>query len=141
MTVDTGTLYEDPALGTQVANFRAYISGGVLVSTGVVVEFSLTGTASGNDINVIDFVPVTTVTIPAFATGANFTLTGLNDKLVEDTEDIIVDISGVVNAFEFGVQTQTLTIIDNDHAQLLISANTGAFNENGGAALLTITIS
>lgn len=139
--VDTGTLYEDPTLGTQVANFRAYISGGVLVSTGVVVEFSLTGTASGNDVNVIDFVPVTTVTIPAFSTGVDFTLTGLNDKLVEDTEDIIVDISGVVNAFEFGTQTHTLTIIDNDHAQLLISANTGALNENDGAALVTITIS
>ena len=86
LSVNTGSLNE--ASGTAV--FTIYTSGNIIVSTGIVVTLSYSGTA----INGTDYVTGTTsVTIASLTTGNTFTLTGLNDLLVESIETIIVDIS------------------------------------------------
>jgi hypothetical protein len=74
-------------------------------------------------------------------TGASFVLTGINDLLVESGEAIVLDISGVLNAVEFGTQTQTVTVLDDDSAEVLLTVDTGAINENGGVAVFTLATS
>ena len=41
-------------------------------------------------------------------------LTAIQDLLVEGSETVIVDINTVTNATEFGTQSQTVTITDDD---------------------------
>ena len=62
-------------------------------------------------------------------TGNSFVLTGLDDLVVEGTETIVLDISGVVNAVEFATQTQVINVLDDDTAFVLLSVNTGAIDE------------
>jgi len=107
----------------------------VIVGTGIVVSLIYSGTGT----NGVDYTTGSaSITIPSLTTGITFTLTGINDLLVEGLEGIIVEISGVVNASEFGIQTQTISIIDDDVAQVLLSVNTGAMNESGGMATFTV---
>jgi len=102
------------------------------------VTLAYTGTAS----NGIDYVTgITTATIPAGQTGVSFLVTGINDLLVETGETVVIDIDTVLNGFEFGIQTQTVTILDDDIAQVLLTVNTGAMNESGGMATFTVSIS
>jgi len=55
------------------------------------------------------------VTIATGSTGTSFTLNSINDLLLESNETIIVYITGaIINATEFGAQTQTVTILDDD---------------------------
>ena len=80
-----------------MAVFTLSTSGNIIVSTGIVVTLTYSGTA----INGTDYITGTaTVTITALTTGTTFVLTGLNDLLVETTETIIVDINTVLNATE-----------------------------------------
>ena len=61
----------------------------------------------------------TTLTIPAGSTSDNITLTALTDQVDEDSEAIIIDISGVSGgngAKESGNQPRGGNITDVDHA-------------------------
>lgn len=71
-------------------------------------------------------------------TGTTFVLTGLNDLLVETGETVEVSVSGVINGIESTPQSQTVTILDDDTAQVLMSVDTGAMNESGGMATFTV---
>ena len=94
---------------------------------------------SGTGTNGVDYTTgSSTVEIIAGQTGATFVLTGLDDLLVEGLESIVVEISGVLNAFEYGTQVQNLDILDDDIAQVLLSVDTGAMAESGGVATFTV---
>ena len=68
-------------------------------------------------------------------------MTGINDLLIENTETIIIDIASVTNGNEYASQQQIINILDNDVAEILLTTNTGALNENGGTATFTVSIS
>lgn len=122
MSVNTGAIDENNGS----AIFTLYTSGDMIHNTGMVITLAYTGTASG-----VDYASVTTATILSGSTGTTFVLTGLDDLIVEGTETIIVDIVSILNGFESGVQNQTITVLDDDAAQVLLTVNTGAINENG----------
>ena len=44
----------------------------------------------------------------------------------------------MVNATEFNTQTQTVDVLDDDTAEIVLSVNTGAMNESGGVATFTL---
>lgn len=71
----------------------------------------------------------------------SFALTGIGDLIVEGTETVVIDITSVTNGNESGTQQQTINILDNDVAEILLSVNTGSLNENGGTALFTVSTS
>ena len=84
----------------------------------------------------------TQATILSGTTGIDFTITGLDDLLVEGLESIIVDITGaVLNGTEFATQQQTVNIIDNDVAEVLLAVSTGYLAEATGEVTVTLATS
>lgn len=133
LSVDTGAINESAGQAT----FIAEISGGALSSTGIVVTLIYSGTAT----NGVDYLTgINPVTIPAGQTGVSFTVDSIDDLIVEGDETVSLEISGVVNAFEYGTQVQNVTILDDDTITVLISVNTGAINEFTGAGLNVATV-
>jgi len=131
MSVNTGAIDENNGSAT----FTLFTSGDVIASTGIYVDLIYSGTA----IDGVDYITGSVqVEILAGLTGATFVLTGLNDIIVEGNEVIQVDINFVTNGFEYGTQVQNLTILDDDAAQVVLSVNTGAIDENAGMATFTV---
>ena len=107
-----------------------------------VVSYTVSGTATdgGTDYTTLSG----TVTIPANATTATIDVTGIiDDTIVEDTETVIVTLTGTDNAL-IGIaagpaNTATVGILDNDSAAISIAATTDA-NETGAVnGLFTLT--
>ena len=92
-----------------VATFAATLS--MAAGLPVTVALGFTGTATPSD----DYTHSgSQIVIPTGSTSGSITVTALQDGLDESNETIVVDISGVTNAIESGVQQQTTTIIDGD---------------------------
>jgi Ca2+-binding RTX toxin-like protein len=106
----------------------------------VTVNLGYTGTAtgSGTDYNTSG----SSITIPAGSTTGTAAINITNDILDEDNETVIVDITGVTNGTESGIQKQTLTITDDDAPPTVdLSINSTAIAETGGTATVTATLS
>jgi cysteine-rich repeat protein len=132
LTIDTGSIAE--ASGAVV--FTVSTLSGVTSTTGITVTLNLSWTAIGWT----DYTGTTlTVTIPAGQTGITFTLSALQDLIVEWNEDIIVDINTVTNASEAWVQTQTVNVIDDDSAFVELTIDTGSIAEASGAVVFTVS--
>ncbi|MBT9525790.1 MAG: large adhesive protein, partial [Rhizobacter sp.] len=109
--------------------------------TAVTITLSYSGTAADGS----DFSGVTTVTIPANASSANFSIATLDDALAEGAESFTVAIASatggnfenlVVNGAASSVTTG---ITDNDISTLSLSA-TPAITEAGGNIVYTATL-
>ncbi|MEI7620063.1 MAG: fibrobacter succinogenes major paralogous domain-containing protein [Candidatus Falkowbacteria bacterium] len=96
-------------------------------SSDVTVNLSYSGTAAITS----DYNGPSSITIPAGSLGVA-TVTAIQDTTYEGNETIIIDISSVVGANEFGTQQVTITIVDDDSApfvcgtsQLTIASTAG----------------
>lgn len=106
----------------------------------VIVDLIFTGTAT----SVSDFTSsATQIVIPAGMTTGTMTLTAVQDTLDEAGETIVVDISGVTNGTESGMQSNTVTIIDDDLAPTLSINDVTVLEGNAGVtdAVFMITLS
>jgi hypothetical protein len=77
----------------------------------------------------------TTVTIPIGSTSANFTITAVDDTLIELPKNYTV----IATAQGFVSSSDTLAVLDNDAVTLSLSIETNNINENGGKILATVT--
>jgi hypothetical protein len=80
----------------------------------------------------------TSIQIPSLSLSSTATVTSVDDVIDEPDETVIVDITGVTNATEDGMQQQTVTITDDDNPLTItgVSPNTGPA---GGGTEVTIT--
>lgn len=86
LAANTGAMDESGGL----ISMRTYISGGITSLTGIDVSIFYSGVA----LNGVDYVTGTSlVTIPAGQTGTDFTLSTINDILVEGDETLTAEIS------------------------------------------------
>ncbi|SHN40377.1 immunoglobulin-like domain-containing protein, partial [Rhizobacter sp. OV335] len=111
-------------------------------SSAVTVTLNYAGTAS----NGTDYTGVTTVTIPAGASSANFSVATAADGRDEPNESIVVSI-GTVSGGGFEAiaphgtnNTLTTSLVDNDPTPTL-SINNVTVNEAAGTATFTVTLS
>jgi len=82
------------------------------------------------------------ITIPAGQTSGSISLTALNDTLDEANETILVHVLNVTNGAPSGVQTQTITITDDDAPPTVtFSTSATTLAENGTALTVTATLS
>jgi hypothetical protein len=82
----------------------------------VTVTLVATGTASGGDVDYA--INSLTLTIQAGETTGTATVTAVQDDVEEGNETIVLNIQTVVGAFEDGIQEVTITIEDDDVAQV-----------------------
>ncbi|MBD2267072.1 putative Ig domain-containing protein [Anabaena sp. FACHB-709] len=77
----------------------------------------------------------TTVTIPAGANSVNFSITAVDDNLIELPRNysIIASAPGFISG------SDSVGVIDNDAVTLSLTVDTTNINENGGKAIATIT--
>ena len=61
--------------------------------------------------------------------------------MVEGNETVILDISGVVNGTENGIQQQTITIADVVIPEVTLSVNPSSIAEAAGVSTVTATLS
>ena len=81
------------------------------------------------------------VSIPAGSTTESAIITGVDDALDEDDEDVTVDIVAVVNGTENGVQSVSTTITDDDALPLVtLLATSAVIAENGGVSTVRATL-
>ncbi len=84
----------------------------------------------------------TQVVIPAGSTSGTITVNAVQDVIDEPNETVIVDVIGVTNGVENGVQQQTTTITDDDVAPTVtLSRNIAAITEASGISIFTATLS
>ncbi|GAK61589.1 fibronectin type III domain protein [Candidatus Vecturithrix granuli] len=93
-----------------VATVTAFLTNLSVQDVTVTLGFSGTATGGGTDYTASG----TSLIIAAMNVTNSITLTGVNDALIEDDETIVVDITGVTNGTESGMQQVTATITDND---------------------------
>ena len=99
---------------------------------------------SGAAVNITDYTRTSSsIVIPAGVLTANdVTLTGVDDAINEGAENIVVEIDTVTNGTESGVQTQSVTITDDDAAPTVTLSSVGSpIAENGGTATISATLS
>ncbi|WP_256872037.1 Calx-beta domain-containing protein [Nostoc sp. TCL26-01] len=77
----------------------------------------------------------TTVTIPVGANSVNFSITAVDDNLLELPKNysIIASAQGFISG------SDSVAVIDNDAVTLSLTVDTTNINENGGKAIATIT--
>ncbi len=110
-----------------------------LSTQAVTIDLAFSGTAT----NLSDYSrSAVQIVVAAGNSSGSITLTGLNDVTQDPNETVIVEIAGVINGFENGTQQTTATIDDDDGPpNVVLSVIGNPFSENGGAALVTATLS
>ncbi len=105
----------------------------------VIVDLAYSGTAT----NVSDYVRSSTqILIPAGSTTGTATITTVQDAMDEVNETVIVDIVGVTNAAESGIQQDTVTIVDDDSGPTVtLSIVPTTIAEAAGTTSITATLS
>jgi Big-like domain-containing protein/Calx-beta domain-containing protein/type IX secretion system substrate protein len=135
LSVSSNSIAEAAGTSTVTATLSA-VSG-----KDVTVTVAYTGTAvNGTDYNAT---ASTSITINAGSTSANAAvgLIASQDSDAEGNESIIIDITGVTNGTENGVQQQTILLIDDDAAVVTSVSSTtanGSYKE-GDAIDITVT--
>jgi hypothetical protein len=121
-----------------VATFTATLS--VATTVPVTVDFAISGTAAATDFAASG----TQVVIAPGATTGSITVTATDDTVDEPDETVVVDIMGVTNGTEPGVQQQTTTITDDDEPvmpDVTLTLDNEAIPEAAGVATFTVTLS
>ena len=136
LTLDSSSMPETSG----VITITTAMSGAVPAATGVVVTIqSVAGTATSGDYSLAS----TTLVIPVGATGATTTVSSVSDAVIEGTEQFSVEIVSVSNANEAGVQSETISIVDDDGGvrEVVLESDPSFFVENGGTTTVTARIS
>ena len=104
----------------------------------VTVSLGYTGSAGGTDYKA----SANSITIAAGETIGTATLTSTQDMTVEADETIIVDITGVSggSASESVTQQQTVVIVDDDLATVVLSTSIDNIAEAAGVSTMTATL-
>jgi hypothetical protein len=94
----------------------------------ITVNLGYGGTASANE-----YTANTAITINAGQAEGSLIITGIDDKIDEDTETIDIEITSAINGTENGVQILSAEISDDDTANLVITESDGSsfVNESG----------
>ena len=106
------------------------------------VKLSISGTANLDQ----DYsLSSNTITIPAGSTSGSIKITGIADQLAEESETILIEISGVSSssgAIESGNQQTTVSITDDDTVAIKITETEGStlVNENGSTDTITVKL-
>ena len=110
-------------------------------STDTVISYTVGGTAAaGSDYTALSG----SVTIFAGSTSATITVPVLNDALVEASETVVVTLTGVAGdpdiTLNGAASSATVTIADNDTAQVSVAATTAAAAEGGANGVFTVSL-
>jgi len=123
VTIPTVTLSVTPTSKiestTSVNTVTATLSNSI--SDPVTINLGFSGTAIGSGVDYTS--SGTSITITPGNTTGSISLTNIPDALFEGNESVIIDITGVTNGNEDGVQQVTYTILDDDsppNANLLL---------------------
>ncbi|BBN80756.1 hypothetical protein PA25_07410 [Pseudoalteromonas sp. A25] len=139
LSVDNTTISEKGGIATVTLALKDAAGNAVTATNAVTVSIDITGTAtgSGTDYSVSDNIS-NSVTIAAGTTSKTFTVTAVDDSVIDDNETVIIDISAVTtnNAVESGTQTVTITLDENDAPAFASLDGTPTFTENGSAVVL-----
>ncbi|NJD56330.1 MAG: hypothetical protein FIA94_07995, partial [Nitrospirae bacterium] len=96
----------------------------------VTVPFTVNATSTATGGGVDYHITASPIAIAAGSTTANITMTIIADSLVEGNETVIVDMGAPINATQGAITTHTLTIRDDDGAQIAVcSTNPAPFNK------------
>ncbi|MED5620099.1 immunoglobulin-like domain-containing protein [Ideonella sp. BN130291] len=132
-----------PATVTEGSTTTAYtVSLTQPAATAVTVNLTYSGTAG----NGTDYTQVVSVTIPAGASSATFTLPTTGDTLDEPNETIVLSLGSVSGggfeaiAVNGAASSVTTTIVDDDPTPSL-AINDVSVNEAAGTATFTVTLS
>lgn len=105
-------------------------------STDTVVNYSFGGTASA-----LDYTASNSVIIPANNLSADIVVTVINDRLVEGTETVLATLVGTNNpAITIANGSATLSIIDNDSANVAFQLASNSVSENAGSATVGVQL-
>ncbi len=139
------TIIDDDTTQVQFANTRIEVGEGAGSATFTITlaplnAFPLTvsyetsdGTASAGS----DYTATSgSITIPAMATSATFSVPVLDDRLDEDAERFTVTLTGTDRGVLGAAATATVTIIDDDTAPTIVSA---ASNTDGNEIVITFS--
>ncbi|APZ96389.1 right-handed parallel beta-helix repeat-containing protein [Fuerstiella marisgermanici] len=135
---DTLDVTDDDAAALTVSITDAAISENGGTTTGTVsrntdTTNALTINLSSNDTGEAG-VPAT-VTILAGQTSATFSITGVDDAIVDGTQTVTITASAAAHADG----TDTLDVTDDDAAALTVSITDAAISENGGTTTATVS--
>jgi len=145
----TVTIIDDdpsPAVSLSVGNINLAENGATtIVATlaavsgrTVTVDLGYSGAATLG----VDYTSAAQIVIPAGSLTGSVTLTSVDDTLDEANEALLVEISGVTNANENGVQQQTVTILDNDNPPTVtLELGAASLVENGGNTTIAARLS
>ncbi|OJJ15873.1 hypothetical protein BKI52_36755 [marine bacterium AO1-C] len=104
----------------------------------VTVNLGFSGTATGGGVDYT--VSASSITINAGATSNTTTIANDDDAIFEGNETVVIDITGVTNGTENGMQQVTYTIIDNETVPNVTFELLGIYDptsENGGVAYIS----
>ena len=120
----------------------------VAPASDVTVNLTRSGTAtigSGNDYTQSGLTantdPSYTLTVPATMATATFTVTGVDDGVIDAAETVIFTIASGTGYTVGTPSAATVTISDDDVPTATISAGTASIAEAGGSSTLTVTLS
>ncbi|MEZ6086976.1 MAG: hypothetical protein R3C05_02870 [Pirellulaceae bacterium] len=116
VTIDKSSLDEDGGTATGTVRRNAN------TSEALIADLSSSDLGEAN-------VPAS-VTIPAGSDSATFTITGVDDSIVDGTQSVIITAS----ADTFINGTAGIDVADDDVPTLTLSIDVGSISENGGTA-------
>lgn len=133
LSVDTTTVAETGGVAILTATLSAVSALPVVVDLGFSGSAELTADYTSSE---------TQITISAGSLTGTVTITAASDTIDEDSETIIVDITGVTNGVEDTTQQQTITISDDDDPpNVTLATSADSIAEAGGSSTLTATLS
>jgi len=133
LDISPSSIVEEAGVSTVIARLSA------ISSLAVTVTLTASGTATGGGTDYT--LASSTITIPAGQTTGTTKVTAVQDILVEGNETVILDISGVVNGTENGIQQQTITITDVVIPDVTLSVSPSSIAEAAGVSTVTATLS
>jgi beta-glucanase (GH16 family) len=104
LSIDTGMIAEDGGIATVTATLSK------TNSLPVSVALAFSGDASAADYSASD----TNITIAPGSLSNTLFITAIQDSLNELNENVIIDIVSVTNGTEYGQQSRTISIVDDD---------------------------
>ncbi|HNW51408.1 MAG TPA: Calx-beta domain-containing protein, partial [Prolixibacteraceae bacterium] len=116
----------------------------ITATLSIASEKTVTVTISSTSLNAVEgtdyTLSSTTITILPGVLLGTATLSSIQDADVEGHQTIDVDITGVTNGTEDGVQRQTITLLDDDLPKVTLSQSVTSFGEEGGTNTITATL-
>lgn len=132
---DSGSLFisigspVDAVEGSSNISFEISIVSGGPSAMPITGNISFTGTA----VSTVDYMPVTSFTIPAGASSTTLSIIVLDDALTEPTESVVAILSGSPSIGAYANTSSTAYILDDDAASIIVSIGSPVDGAEGGA--------